>query len=45
MLIDILGKFLESTGLAEITIGQIVMILVSFILLYLAIKKDLNPFY
>jgi len=43
MLIDILGKFLESTGLAEITIGQIVMILVSFILLYLAIKKGFEP--
>jgi len=43
MLIDILGKFLESTGLAEITIGQIIMILVSFVLLYLAIKKDFEP--
>lgn len=43
MLIDILGKFLESTGLAGITIGQIIMILVSFVLLYLAIKKDFEP--
>ena len=43
MLIDILGKFLESTGLAEITFGQIIMILVSFVLLYLAIKKGFEP--
>jgi oxaloacetate decarboxylase beta subunit len=43
MLIDILKSFLESTGLAEITIGQAIMILISFVLLYLAIKKGFEP--
>lgn len=43
MLIDILGDFLKSTGLAEITGGQIIMILTSFVLLYLAIKKGFEP--
>ena len=43
MLIDILGAFLQSTGFAAITSGQIFMLLVSFILLYLAIKKEFEP--
>jgi len=43
MLIDILKSFLESTGLAEITIGQVIMILISFALLYLAIRKGFEP--
>jgi sodium ion-translocating decarboxylase beta subunit len=43
MLIDILGDFLQSTGFAEITGGQIIMLLVSFVLLYLAIKKEFEP--
>lgn len=43
MLIDILKSFLESTGLAEITIGQAIMILISFVLLYLAIRKGFEP--
>lgn len=43
MLIDILGDFLKSTGLAEITSGQIIMLLISFALLYLAIKKGFEP--
>lgn len=43
MLIDILKDFLKSTGFAQITGGQIIMILVSFVLLYLAIRKDFEP--
>ncbi|MCF6462283.1 sodium ion-translocating decarboxylase subunit beta [Clostridium sp. Cult1] len=43
MLIDILGDFLQSTGFAAITGGQIFMLLVSFVLLYLAIKKEFEP--
>lgn len=43
MVIDILKGFWESTGFASITIGQVIMILVSFILLYLAIKKEFEP--
>ena len=43
MLIDILKGFLQSTGFAAITGGQIIMIIVSFILLYLAIKKEFEP--
>src|SRR5690606_8337781 len=43
MLIDILKSFLESTGLAEITTGQAIMILISFVLLYLAIRKGFEP--
>ncbi|HSH35299.1 sodium ion-translocating decarboxylase subunit beta [Schnuerera sp.] len=43
MLIDILKDFLQSTGFAEITGGQIIMLLVSFVLLYLAIKKEFEP--
>lgn len=43
MVIDILKGFWENTGFASITIGQVIMILVSFILLYLAIKKEFEP--
>lgn len=43
MLIDILKEFLQSTGFAQIDVGQIIMILISFILLYLAIKKEFEP--
>ncbi|NLX62132.1 MAG: sodium ion-translocating decarboxylase subunit beta [Tissierellia bacterium] len=43
MFIDVLMNFLKSTGLANITIGQVIMILVSFVLLYLAIKKGFEP--
>ncbi|MBZ2176055.1 sodium ion-translocating decarboxylase subunit beta [Schnuerera sp. xch1] len=43
MLIDILKEFLQSTGFAQIDAGQIIMILISFILLYLAIKKEFEP--
>ncbi len=35
--------FIHSTGYANLTLGQIGMIFVSFILLYLAIKKEYEP--
>lgn len=38
-----LQGFLESMGLIEITIGQIIMLLISFVLLYLAIVKKFEP--
>ena len=41
MLIDILGDFLQSTGFAAITGGQIIMILISFVFFILAIKKGI----
>ncbi len=43
MLIDILKGFWHNTGFASITIGQVIMLIVSFILLYLAIKKEFEP--
>ena len=43
MLIEILKDFLQSTGFAAISYGQIVMLLISFVLLYLAIKKEFEP--
>ena len=43
MLIDILKEFLQSTGFVAITGGQIIMLIISFILLYLAIKKEFEP--
>jgi oxaloacetate decarboxylase beta subunit len=36
-------KFLESMGFAAITGGQVIMLLVSFVLLYLAISKKFEP--
>lgn len=39
----VLFEFLKSTGLSDINIGQIVMILISFVLLYLAIVKGFEP--
>lgn len=35
--------FFESMGLMEVTIGQIIMLLISFVLLYLAIVKKFEP--
>ena len=35
--------FIMSTGLMSVEIGQVVMLLVSFVLLYLAIKKGFEP--
>lgn len=43
MLLDILKEFLQSTGFAAITIKEVIMIIISFILLYLAIKKEYEP--
>lgn len=43
MLIDMLTNFAASTGLAGITTGQAIMLLVSFVLLYLAIAKGFEP--
>lgn len=43
MLLEILKEFLLSTGFAAITFKEIIMIIISFILLYLAIKKEYEP--
>ncbi|NMB27829.1 MAG: sodium ion-translocating decarboxylase subunit beta [Tissierellia bacterium] len=43
MVIEIVKGFLQSTGFAAITGGQIIMLLISFGLLYLAIKKGFEP--
>ena len=40
---DILIKFLQSTGFAAMTYKEGIMIAVSFVLLYLAIKKEFEP--
>jgi oxaloacetate decarboxylase beta subunit len=36
-------NFLSSTGFAAITVQQIIMLLISFVLLYLAIRKGFEP--
>ncbi len=43
MLIDMIRDFLHSTGFASLTIKHGIMILISFILLYLAIRKEFEP--
>ncbi|MCR2045656.1 sodium ion-translocating decarboxylase subunit beta, partial [Anaerosalibacter massiliensis] len=43
MLLEILKEFLLSTGFAAITFKEIIMMIISFILLYLAIKKEYEP--
>ncbi|CAM3595570.1 sodium ion-translocating decarboxylase subunit beta [Erysipelothrix urinaevulpis] len=43
MLLDMLRGFIEGTGLASITMGQGLMLLTSFLLLYLAIAKEFEP--
>ena len=43
-MLDILGQFWTSTGFASITFGNILMILISFTLIYLAIKKGYEPY-
>ena len=43
MLFDAIANFLQSTGFSGITWQQGVMILVSFVLLYLAIVKEYEP--
>lgn len=42
-LLDILIDFFQSTGFAALTLGHIIMLLVSFVLLYLAIVKGFEP--
>lgn len=42
-MIQTLKEFYMSTGFSAITMGQTAMILVSFVLLYLAIKKGFEP--
>ncbi|NLW43016.1 MAG: sodium ion-translocating decarboxylase subunit beta [Tissierellia bacterium] len=43
MFVDVIYEFLSSTGIANIDIGQIIMLLISFFLLYLAIVKEFEP--
>jgi len=43
MFLDILKGFWESTGFASLTSGHLIMICISFILMYLAIKKGFEP--
>ena len=43
MIIEILKGFLQSTGFTAITSGQIIMLLISFGLLYLAIIRGFEP--
>lgn len=43
MLLQILKEFLQSTGFVALTYKEVIMLCVSFILLYLAIKKEFEP--
>ena len=43
MLFSILKDFLQSTGFAALTYKEVIMLIISFILLYLAIKKEFEP--
>ena len=40
---EVLTKFINGTGFGLFTTGEHIMILISFILMYLAIKKDFEP--
>lgn len=40
---EAMGDLLQSTGFAQMDVGQALMMLVSFVLLYLAIKKGYEP--
>lgn len=42
-MLSILGNFWQGTGFYNLTIGHIIMLLISFILLYLAIEKEFEP--
>ena len=42
-LIDVFMKFLNSTGFSALDVGQVVMLIISFVLLYLAIYKGFEP--
>jgi oxaloacetate decarboxylase beta subunit len=43
MILDMVMDFFQNTGFAALTMGQGIMLLVSFILLYLAIAKGFEP--
>ena len=43
MLLEILTEFLQGTGFAAMTYKEVIMLCISFILLYLAIKKEYEP--
>lgn len=43
MLLEILTEFLQGTGFAAMTYKEVIMIIISFVLLYLAIKKEYEP--
>ncbi len=43
MFIDMSIDFIQGTGFAALELGQVVMILLSFLLLYLAIGKEFEP--
>jgi oxaloacetate decarboxylase beta subunit len=43
MILDMVIDFFQSTGFAALTLGQALMLLVSFVLLYLAIAKGFEP--
>lgn len=43
MTLDILSDFFSTTGFAIMEYGQVVMLVISFILLYLAIAKEFEP--
>lgn len=43
MFLEILGNFWRSTGFANLTSGHLIMIGISLVLLYLAIKKGFEP--
>lgn len=43
MLLDMSMDFLRSTGFAALGWGEVVMLLISFVLLYLAIAKEFEP--
>lgn len=43
MFVEVLSDFASSTGFASIEIGQLIMLAVSLILLYLAIAKEFEP--
>ena len=40
---ETLWKLLESTGFANLTIGNYIMFIIAFVLVYLAIKKEYEP--
>lgn len=42
-MLNALFNFLQSTGFSGLTVGHIIMILISFVLLYLAIVKSFEP--